>query len=52
MTESNIAIIILAAGASTRMSSPKQLLSYQGESLVNHTIKNAIANNAPTIKAE
>jgi len=44
MTESNIAIIILAAGASTRMGSPKQLLSYQGESLVNHTIKNAIAS--------
>lgn len=44
MTQSNIGIIILAAGASTRMGSPKQLLSYQGESLVNRTVKNAIAS--------
>ena len=40
----NVGIIILAAGASTRMGSPKQLLSYQGESLVNKTIKQAIAS--------
>jgi molybdenum cofactor cytidylyltransferase len=39
-----VGIIILAAGASTRMGSPKQLLSYQGESLVNRTVKNAIAS--------
>ena len=37
-----VGIIILAAGASTRMSSPKQLLDYQGESLVNSTIKKAV----------
>ena len=43
-TKPNVGIIILAAGASTRMGSPKQLLFYQGESLINHTIKNAIAS--------
>jgi molybdenum cofactor cytidylyltransferase len=40
----NIAIIILAAGASTRMGRPKQLLPYQGSSLIKHTIDNAIAS--------
>ena len=44
MTESNIAIIILAAGASTRMGRPKQLLPYQGRSLLRHTIENAVAS--------
>ncbi len=42
--ESNIAIIILAAGASTRMGTPKQLLPYQGSSLLQHTINLAIAS--------
>ncbi len=44
MTKSNIAIIILAAGASTRMGRPKQLLPYQGGSLLSHTIENAVAS--------
>ncbi|MCX5981101.1 MAG: nucleotidyltransferase family protein [Nostocales cyanobacterium LacPavin_0920_SED1_MAG_38_18] len=44
MTKSNIAIIILAAGASTRMGRPKQLLLYQGISLLRHTIENAVAS--------
>ena len=44
MTKSNIAIIILAAGASTRMGRPKQLLPYQGRSLLRHTIENAVAS--------
>jgi molybdenum cofactor cytidylyltransferase len=44
MTKSNIAIIILAAGASTRMGRPKQLLPYQGTSLLRHTIENAVAS--------
>lgn len=43
-TESNIAIIILAAGASTRMGTPKQLLPYQGQNLLAHTIGSAIAS--------
>ncbi len=43
-TESNVAIIILAAGASTRMGTPKQLLPYLGCSLLRHTIESAIAS--------
>lgn len=42
--ELNVAIIILAAGASTRMGKPKQLLPYQGSSLLKHTIESAIAS--------
>ena len=37
-------MIILAAGASTRMGTPKQLLSYQGFSLLRKTIKTALAS--------
>ncbi|MBH8575228.1 nucleotidyltransferase family protein [Nostocaceae cyanobacterium CENA369] len=44
MPKSNVAIIILAAGASTRMGRPKQLLPYQGRSLLQHTIESAIAS--------
>ncbi|MBD2356784.1 nucleotidyltransferase family protein [Tolypothrix sp. FACHB-123] len=40
----NIAIIILAAGASSRMGQPKQLLPYQGRSLLQHTVESAIAS--------
>jgi molybdenum cofactor cytidylyltransferase len=31
-------LIILAAGRSARLGSPKQLLSYQGKNLLQHTI--------------
>jgi len=34
----NTALILLAAGASTRMGRPKQLLRYQGESLLRRTL--------------
>lgn len=34
-------IIILAAGASARLEKPKQLLRFKGETLLNHTIKEA-----------
>ncbi|NET57370.1 MAG: nucleotidyltransferase family protein [Symploca sp. SIO2E6] len=44
-----IAIIILAAGASTRMGCPKQLLSYQGYSLLSYTIECAIASVCETV---
>ena len=40
----NIGIVILAAGASTRMGTPKQLLRYQEHSLLRHTIEVAIAS--------
>ncbi|MDZ8050279.1 MAG: NTP transferase domain-containing protein [Aulosira sp. ZfuVER01] len=42
--KSTIAIMILAAGASTRMGTPKQLLLYQGQSLVQHITEIAIAS--------
>ncbi|MDJ0509300.1 MAG: nucleotidyltransferase family protein [Crocosphaera sp.] len=42
--ESRIAMMILAAGASTRMGTPKQLLSYQGLSLLGKTIKTALSS--------
>lgn len=40
----NIGIVILAAGASTRMGTPKQLLRYQERSLLRHAIEVAIAS--------
>ncbi len=40
----NIGIVILAAGASTRMGTPKQLLRYQERSLLRHTVEVAIAS--------
>jgi molybdenum cofactor cytidylyltransferase len=42
--KSSIAIIILAAGASTRMGKPKQLLEYKGRSLIQHAVEVAIAS--------
>ena len=42
--DQNIGIVILAAGASTRMGTPKQLLRYQERSLLRHTIEVAIAS--------
>ncbi|MBW4612798.1 MAG: nucleotidyltransferase family protein [Desmonostoc vinosum HA7617-LM4] len=39
-----VAIIILAAGASTRMGTPKQLLPYEGRSLIRHALESAIAS--------
>ncbi len=39
----NIALIILAAGGSTRLGSPKQLLGYWGRSLLRHATETALA---------
>lgn len=39
-----VAIIILAAGASVRMGTPKQLLAYRGRSLLGHITMEAIAS--------
>ncbi|MEL7313440.1 MAG: nucleotidyltransferase family protein [Cyanobacteria bacterium J06559_3] len=41
--QKTIAAIVLAAGASTRMGTPKQLLPYQGRSLLRRIVETAIA---------
>ena len=44
-----IAHLILAAGGSTRMGQPKQLIEWKGETLVNHAIKKAQQTEVETI---
>jgi molybdenum cofactor cytidylyltransferase len=44
MPRSTIGLIILAAGASTRMGSPKQLLPFSGKSLIRHSVQQALAS--------
>ncbi|UBF29286.1 nucleotidyltransferase family protein [Kovacikia minuta CCNUW1] len=41
---SGVGLVILAAGASSRLGTPKQLLSYQGQSLIQHVVEKAIAS--------
>jgi len=41
MTEGNTAAIILAAGASTRLAQPKQLIQFAGETLIDRTVRTA-----------
>ena len=43
---SNITLVILAAGASSRMGSPKQLLPWGNGSLITHAVKNALKTKA------
>lgn len=45
----NIGIIVLAAGASTRMGTPKQLLLYRGWSLLRHTVEIAMSSSCQPI---
>jgi molybdenum cofactor cytidylyltransferase len=42
-------IVILAAGASSRMGSPKQLLFYKGKTLLRHAIDEAVNTNADCV---
>jgi len=44
MNSATVGLMILAAGASTRMGTPKQLLTYQGRSLIRHITEIAIAS--------
>lgn len=46
---SGISILILAAGASTRLGQPKQLLSYQGKPLIRHMAEIAIASGCQPV---
>ncbi|GAA4295560.1 nucleotidyltransferase family protein [Nibribacter koreensis] len=45
----SIAIIILAAGSSSRMGHPKQQLSYQGKTLVQHVAEIALGSKADQV---
>ena len=42
-------IVILAAGASTRLGKPKQLLEYRGKTLLAHAINEAVNSNADEV---
>lgn len=44
-----VALLLLAAGASTRMGQPKQLLPYQGRTLLRHAAETAVAANCAPI---
>lgn len=44
MSESAIGIIVLAAGASRRMGEPKQLLRFEGETLLKRAVRTALGS--------
>jgi molybdenum cofactor cytidylyltransferase len=44
-----IAIVILAAGQSSRLGSPKQLLPFNGKSLLRHSVDEAVKTNLQVI---
>ena len=44
-----VALLLLAAGASTRMGRPKQLLPYQGRTLLRHAAETAVASGCVPI---
>ncbi|MGB0523868.1 MAG: nucleotidyltransferase family protein [Flammeovirgaceae bacterium] len=45
----NVAILIIAAGASSRMGSPKQLLTWRNTTLLGHAIQQAVQANAQEV---
>ena len=49
MNYPQVALILLAAGESKRMGTPKQLLQYQGCSLIRHAASSAIASSCNPI---
>ena len=44
-----VALLLLAAGASTRMGRPKQLLPYHGRTLLRHAAETALATGCAPI---
>ena len=49
MDKPSIAIIVLAAGASTRLGTPKQLLKYNGITLLRRTVETVLLSKAESI---
>ncbi len=49
ITNFNIAIIILAAGSSSRLGKPKQLLPYQNQTLIKYAVKTALQTFAKAV---
>lgn len=49
MHTNNTGVIILAAGASLRLGSPKQLLAYSGATLLQHSIEEAKSSDAANV---
>ena len=47
--KSRIGIIILAAGASTRLGQPKQLLKFRNKTLIRHAVETALATECEKI---
>lgn len=45
----NIGLIILAAGNASRMGEPKQLLTYQGRSLIRHAVEVALVSTCQPV---
>ncbi|MCB4808257.1 nucleotidyltransferase family protein [Tamlana sp. 62-3] len=45
----NIAVVVLAAGASTRMGEPKQLLPWKNSTLIAHTIETVLQVNCKNV---
>lgn len=41
----NVQLLLLAAGASSRMGKPKQLLNWLGQTLIRHQLKNLLSTN-------
>jgi molybdenum cofactor cytidylyltransferase len=49
--EASIGVVILAAGGSSRLGQPKQLLPYQGRTLLRHAAETAVASGCRPIIA-
>lgn len=45
----HIGVILLAAGASVRLGRPKQLLTYQGSTLLHHSLNTALTSNVQSV---
>ena len=49
--EASVGVVILAAGGSSRLGQPKQLLPYQGRTLLRHAVETAVASGCRPIIA-